>query len=163
VVEPTPEAPRMPRLYGVPTDASGADLLPWSWAVEQLTLARNYWVCTTRSDGRPHTAPVWGLWLDDAVWFSTAPSSVKGRNLARDPRVVIHLESGDDTVILEGEAERPSDDRALERFIDLYEEKYGYRIESPRAEHSVFVFKPRVAQTWTEPDFPRNATRWVFG
>jgi hypothetical protein len=25
------------------------------------------------------------------------------------------------------------------------------------------VFRPRVAQTWTEPDFPRNATRWVFG
>ena len=129
----------MPRLYGVPTDASGAELLPWSWAVEQLTSARNY-----------------------AVWFSTAPSSVKGRNLARDPRIVIHLESGDDTVILEGEAERPNDDDALERFVDLYEEKYGYRIESPRAEHIVFVLEPRIAQTWTEPDFPRNATRWVF-
>ena len=103
----------MPRLYGVPTDASGAELLPWTWAVEQLTSTRSYWVCTTRPDGRPHAAPVWGVWLDDAVWFSTAPSSVKGRNIARDPRVVVHLESGDETVILEGEAKLPTDDAAL--------------------------------------------------
>ena len=24
-----------------------------------------------RSDGRPHTRPVWGVWLDGAFWFST--------------------------------------------------------------------------------------------
>ena len=27
----------MPSSYGVPTDGSGGELLPWSWAVEQLT------------------------------------------------------------------------------------------------------------------------------
>jgi PPOX class probable F420-dependent enzyme len=152
----------MPAVYGVPTDGSGAERLPWSWAVEQLTTARNYWICTTRADGRPHAMPVWGVWLDDAVWFSTHPASTKGRNIARDPRIVVHLESGDDTVVLEGEVRHPTDRDVLERFVDAYEQKYGHRIELGKREPSIFVLYPRIAHTWTEKDFPRTATRWVF-
>jgi PPOX class probable F420-dependent enzyme len=152
----------MPAVYGVPKDGSGGERLPWSWAVDQLTAARNYWICTTRRDGRPHAMPVWGVWLDDAVWFSTHPASTKGRNIARDPRIVVHLESGDDTVVLEGEVRQPTDRDALERFVEAYEQKYGHRIELPMREPSIFVLSPRVAQTWTEKDFPRTATRWTF-
>jgi PPOX class probable F420-dependent enzyme len=148
----------MPTTYGVPTDASGGELLPWSWAVEQLTAARNYWICTTRSDGRPHAAPVWGIWFDDAVWFGTSPSSTKGRNMARDPRVVVHLESGDDVVMLEGRVAIARDADLLKRYADAYEQKYSYR----PSEEGAYVLRPRVAQTWTESDFARNATRWVF-
>lgn len=152
----------MPRAYGVPTDGSGGVRLPWSWAVEQLTAARNYWICTTRRDGRPHAMPVWGIWQDGAVWFSTDPKSTKGRNMARDPRIVVHLESGDDTVVLEGQVEHPSDRAELERFVEAYEKKYGYRIELGTENFGIFVLLPRVAHTWTEKDFPGTATRWVF-
>jgi PPOX class probable F420-dependent enzyme len=148
----------MPSGYGVPTDGSGGELLPWSWAEEQLTQARNYWICTTRSDGRPHAVPVWGIWFDDAVWFGTSPDSVKARNLGRDPRLVIHLESGDDVVILEGEIELSRDADLLKQYADAYEQKYAHR----PSEAGAFVLRPRVAQTWTEKDFARNATRWVF-
>lgn len=148
----------MPSTYEVPPDGSGAKLLPWSRAVEQLTAARNYWICTTRPDGRPHAAPVWGVWLDDAVWFGTSPDSQKGRNLLRDPRVVIHLESGDDTVILDGEVEMTGEADVVTRVADTYEQKYGLRPPAP----GFFFLRPQVAQTWTEKDFPRNATRWVF-
>jgi hypothetical protein len=153
MLEPRAEAPRMPPGYGVPTDGSGAEVLPWSWAEDQLAQARNYWICTTRRDGRAHAVPVWGVWVDGAVWFGTNPSSTKGRNLARDPRVVVHLESGDDVVILEGVVELPD---VPERVVKAYEEKYGHRVER------LFALRPRVAQTWTESDFARNATRWVF-
>jgi PPOX class probable F420-dependent enzyme len=163
MAEPTPTAPQIPAAYGVPTDASGGERLPWSWAVEQLTAARNYWICTRRRDGRPHAMPVWAVWLDDAVWFSTDPSSAKGRNMARDPRIVIHLESGDETVVLEGEVESNPDDRAaLQRFVDAYEKKYGHRIELGNENYGIYVLRPCIAQTWTEQGFPRNATRWVF-
>jgi PPOX class probable F420-dependent enzyme len=154
-MQPRAEATRMPAGYGVPTDGSGAEVLPWSWAEEQLTQARNYWICTTHADGRPHAAPVWGVWLDGAVWFGTSPASAKGRNMARDPRVVIHLERGDDVVILEGEVEFPVD-AAPAAVAQAYEAKYGHQVER------LFSLRPRVAQTWTERDFPRNATRWVF-
>ena len=46
------------------------------------------WVCSTRPDGRPHAMPVWALWIDGALWFSTDPSSYKARNLARSPEGV---------------------------------------------------------------------------
>ena len=146
----------MPHGYGVPTDGSGADVLPWSWAEEQLVKARNYWVCTTHGDGRPHAAPVWGIWVDGALWFGTNPSSAKGRNLARDARTVVHLESGDDVVILEGRVELPDDRELQEQAADAYEAKYGHRPVR------LFALRPRVAQTWTESGFTRNATRWVF-
>ena len=159
---PTPTAPRMPRGYGVPTDASGAELVPWSWAVDRLTSARNYWLCTTRADGRPHAAPVWGVWLDDAVWFSTDPASQKGRNLARSPEAVVHLESGDETVILEGAVERIQDRETLAPVVAAYADKYGILIELGKPGYGMYVLRPRAAQTWTEADFPRSAVRWVF-
>ena len=158
--EPTPTAPRMPRGYGAPADGSGSVLLPWSWAVERLESAHNYWICTTHADGRPHAVPVWGLWLDDAVWFSTGRTSAKGRNLARSPACVVHLESGDETVILEGDVEEASGD--LARYADAYDAKYGYRPDPAEEDSVVYVLRPRTAQTWTESGFPRNATRWQF-
>lgn len=152
----------MPAGYGVPTDGSGGERLPWSRAVERLIASRNYWVCTTRADGRPHAAPVWGLWLEDAVWFSTSRASQKARNLARQPTAVIHLESGDEAVILEGEAIEVRDRDALERFADAYETKYAHRPDSADESAPVFTLRPRVAQTWEERDFLGTATRWVF-
>ena len=145
----------MPKGYGVPTDGSGGEVLPWSWAEEQLAQARNYWISTTHADGRPHAVPVWGVWVDGAVWFGTSPASAKGRNMTRDPRIVVHLESGDDVVILEGEVEFPTGP-VPDAVAQAYEKKYNHRVER------LFSLRPRVAQTWTESDFPRNATRWVF-
>src|SRR5215218_6600267 len=62
---PASSRPRFPDVYGISEDPNG--LLDWTWATERLESARNYWVVTAGSDGRPHAAPVWALWLDDAV------------------------------------------------------------------------------------------------
>ena len=101
-----PAAPRAsrPRMggYGVPQSTQG--MLPWSFARERLERARNYWVCTVRPDGRPHAAPVWGVWAKNALYFETARTSQKARNLAANPAIVVHLESGDEVVIIEGTA-----------------------------------------------------------
>lgn len=48
-------------------------------------------LATLRADGRPHIAPVWYV-LDASgpvptLLFNTSASSLKGRNIARDPRV----------------------------------------------------------------------------
>lgn len=160
--DPRPTAPRIPPGYGVPPDGSGAELLPWSWAVERLVAARCYWICTTRRDGRPHAAPVWGLWRDDAIWFSTDRASQKARNLRRDPRVVVHLESGDETVIIEGRASEELSSPAREAFADEYEAKYAVRPDPALGASLVLVVRPTAAQTWRERDYPRTATRWVF-
>src|SRR5437667_2341575 len=118
--EPIARRPRMPAGYGV-DPAATAGLLAWDTVRAQLASARNYWVATATPDGRPHVAPVWGLWLDEAFYFSTDPASRKGRNLTASPELVVHLESGDDVVILEGRAEPVTDQSLLARFAEAYE------------------------------------------
>ena len=51
-------------------------------------------LATVRADGRPHLAPVWFVVDGDDVLFMTGADTVKGQNMARDPRVslVVDLE-----------------------------------------------------------------------
>src|SRR6201993_3883735 len=93
--------PDVPPLYGL---KARKQYLPFAHAEKRLAGARNYWICTARPDGRPHSIPVWGFWIEGALYFGTARSSRKARNLAQNAAVSIHLDSGEDVVILEGAA-----------------------------------------------------------
>jgi nitroimidazol reductase NimA-like FMN-containing flavoprotein (pyridoxamine 5'-phosphate oxidase superfamily) len=134
-------------------------MLPWSWASERLVASRNYWVVTTSSYGAPHAMPVWGLWLDGAVVFSTSPESRKGRNLSSNPKIVLHLESGDEVVVVEGEATETGLD---DRLAAEYEAKYDYRPEPGSPGGLWYRVAPRVVYAWLETDYPRTATRFDF-
>lgn len=156
----------MPAGYGVPETDEGT--LDWSWAVERLEPAATYWFSTTRPDGRPHAMPAWGVWLDDALFFEGSPATRRARNIAANPEVVIHLESGDEVVILEGrvaEAAPPARELA-ERLAAAFTEKYGatkweYRPTPDQWERGgLWVLRPRVAFGWR--DFPADVTRWRF-
>jgi len=141
--------------YGITTDAEG--MLPWSWAVERLAVAHNYWVATASAERGPHAMPVWGLWYEDAFVFSTGAESRKARNLAADPRVVVHLESGAEVVIVEGEAEQIE---ATPEILAEYERKYGWRADPNEGWYRVGV---RRVLAWREADFPRSTTRFDLG
>jgi hypothetical protein len=152
----------MPTGYGIAKDSEG--LLPWSHALERLERSRNYWICTTRPDGRPHAMPVWGVFVAGRVHFGTSPDSAKARNLASRPEVVVHLESGDDCVIVEGVAEQlgDADPEYLEGVRAGYGEKYpGYAPELSSVP-GFWAVTPRAAFAWLEADFPRTATRFTF-
>ena len=155
--EPVAGRPHFPSGYGISTAKEG--LLAWAWAVRKLESSRNYWVVTTSSQGVPHAMPVWGLWLDGAVVFSTSPKSRKGRNLAANRRIVVHLESGDEVVVVEGEARETEID---ERLAAEYEAKYDYRPEPGSPGGLWYRVAPRVVYAWLESDYPRSATRFVF-
>jgi hypothetical protein len=149
----------MPGGYGIAAGDEGT--LPWSWVEEQCTAARNYWVCTTRAAGRPHAMPVWGLWLEGRVVFSTDPSSTKARNFVARPEVVVHLESGDDVVVLEGRIE-PMDPSLLPAFLDAYDAKYSFRPDEAQTE-GVYQLRAERVLAWREKDFPTSATRFSLG
>lgn len=51
-------------------------------------------LATTRSDGRPHAAPVWFTLDGDDVVFTTGADTVKGRNLRREGRAVLAVDDG---------------------------------------------------------------------
>lgn len=155
---PQAERPSMTPGYGIAASAEG--LLEWAWADAQLAASRNYWVATTRNDGRAHVSPVWGVWTDGALWFSTDGKSVKGRNLAARPDVTVHLESGDDVVIIEGRVETPAVPDAVN---DAYAAKYGgIKLTGGPEGSPVYRLRPDVALGWLESDYPNTATRWRF-
>jgi len=83
----------------------GAEKQTWSDIAERLALSRSYWLVTTNPDGSPHAAPVWGVVVDDALCLYSERTTVKARNLARDRRAVVHLESTEDVIIVHGELE----------------------------------------------------------
>ena len=154
---PKPDRPRMPDSYGVGSPQYGFEPIAWSWVVERVTGARNYWVATTRADGGPHISPVWGVWFDGAFRFFADENSLKARNIRRDGRAVVHLESGDEVVILEGVLVSETPSRAAVR---AYEDKYGISLGDVPGE--AYRLNLEKAMAWLESDFPKTATRWRF-
>ncbi|HEY7123381.1 MAG TPA: pyridoxamine 5'-phosphate oxidase family protein [Ktedonobacterales bacterium] len=150
-----------PRMFGGHLEPKR---LPWKWAVARLTQARNYWIATTRPNGQPHCRPVWGVWHNDALYFSTG--SLAWKNLASNPAITVHLESGSQVVILEGVAEDGRNAPGLEEVACLYHEKYHWTLEPG----DVQIMRPQVAFGWLSDDdgldggaaFHGTATRWQF-
>jgi PPOX class probable F420-dependent enzyme len=163
VSEPTPGPVRTTAAYGLAAAPADGTALPWSTVARWLRDARSYWVATTRPDGRPHAMPVWGVWLDDALWFSTDPASVKARNVAARPDVVVHLDSGDEVCVLEGGVRRVAAGDLPDGFLDAYRAKYEAPVEPDNPDHGLFVVVPTVALTWTEAEFTTTPTRWTWG
>jgi hypothetical protein len=163
-IEPSPRQPVARRLTfprGYQVAASDAGLLPWSRVVERLGEARNYWLATTRPDGRPHVTPVWGAWMDDALYFDGIFTARWARNLATSPAAAVHLESGTDVVILDGTVEDvvPDADVAA-RIVAAYVAKYGADAPIPQAARGMYRLRPTSARAWSR--FPDDATRWDF-
>lgn len=157
-MEPRASRPRFPG-YGIAEGSEG--MLPWSWATERLAASRNYWISTTRPDGRPHAMPVWGIWLDGTLYFGSGERSQKARNLQAKREVVAHVESGDEVVIIEGVAEEMVDDEVAEPVNQEYERKYGWRAEAGDTS-PLYAIRPRRAFAWTEKEYPKTATRFDF-
>ncbi len=146
----------------------GEALLTREWVERRLSLAANYWVATVRPDGRPHATPVWGAWVEDAVWFGTSDTSVKGRNLAHRAECVVHTESGDDVVIVEGHAERvgPFDPAApgdAGRAVAVIAAKYrmpSEEMSTAASDAGLYRVRPREVRAWLEPVFVQTRARW---
>lgn len=152
--EPRASRPQMDD-YGVP--AGSEEMLPWSWARERLSKSHNYWFTTVRSDGAPHTMPIWGVWVDNAWYFSTSAKSRKAQNLSTDPHCVVCNEDAAEAVILEGIAHKLLDSEIPRQVSVAYQAKYGWELKG-----SVFEVRPRVVFAMPEEQFPTGVTRWKF-
>jgi hypothetical protein len=110
--------------------SSGRGLLPWSWGIDRLSKAKNYYVSTTTADGLPHCMPVWGVWLDDAFYFSSGRRSRKARNLEKNPRCVVCPEGADQAVVMEGIVERIEEGPIFRSFVEAYKGKYNFDMDT---------------------------------
>jgi PPOX class probable F420-dependent enzyme len=64
------------------TQLDAAAALDWAFAKPRTAK-----LATVRADGSPHVAPVWVARDGDRIVFNTGATTLKGRSLARDPRV----------------------------------------------------------------------------
>jgi len=151
--------------YGIQPADEGTGLLPWSWAVERLTSSRDYWLATTWPDGRPHVMPVWGVWWQDALWFSCGLRSRKARNIDHDRRCVVTTDDARNPVVLDGTASRLGTADVITGFNDTvnakYDTEYSVDFYDP-AVNGVFRVEPLWAFGVTEDDFTGSPTRWTF-
>jgi hypothetical protein len=142
--------------------------LPWPWATERLVQARNYWIATMRISGMPHSRPVWGVWLWETFFFSTG--SLAAQNLAQQSAITVHLESGSEVVILEGEATVVTDAEVLQAIIVAYNAKYHWELDPQALPGPFYAVHPKIAFGWISDAsgldggaaFHGTATRWTF-
>jgi PPOX class probable F420-dependent enzyme len=151
--------------YPIVGPDEGTGLLPWTWAVERLTGSTDYWLATVRDDGRPHVMPVWGLWIDDRVWFSSGLASRKARNLLRDPRCTITTDRGTEPVVVDGTADRVTDAAPIATYAAGINAKYDVDIAVDfydPAHNALFAVTPTTVIGMVEEDFGGSPTRWSF-
>jgi PPOX class probable F420-dependent enzyme len=75
------------------TEAEQAELLDSERIVVVASLSRNGW---------PHVMPLWYVPRDGEVWIYTYAKSQKVRNLERDPRATLLIETGHEYAELRG-------------------------------------------------------------
>jgi nitroimidazol reductase NimA-like FMN-containing flavoprotein (pyridoxamine 5'-phosphate oxidase superfamily) len=165
MADPRADRPSMPGYGVVPAD-EGSGLLSWEEGERRLTVAHDYWCATVCPDGRPHVMPVWGVWLDGRLWFSSGLRSRKARNLEADPRCTITTDDARRPVVIEGAAERLTDAGPIESFVAAVNAKYDAGLTTGFQDPTVngtFAVRPVRAFGITADDFTGSPTRWTFG
>jgi hypothetical protein len=158
--------PRVPLGYGVTEDGP---FLEWQEVEGRLRQATEYWLASTRPDGRPHVIPRWGVWLEGRFWYDGSPDTRHARNLEVNSACSLHLESGTTVTIVEGRSIRPEPIRGElgERLAAEYQRKYTELGYAPAADAwsdeiagGMRMLIPEKGIAWTR--FPTDMTRFVF-
>jgi hypothetical protein len=154
--QPRVEQLDLPPEYGAPSI-----LLAWESILPRLEEAPHYWLATVRQDGRPHTVPLDGVWLDGCWYFGGSPQAVKHRNLLANPHGSLHLEDAGAAVIVEGVCQWATPEAATARRLSRASKaKYGYGPPPSAYDDGVWRLVPAQVLAWT--DLTRDATRFVF-
>jgi len=140
--------------------------MTWTEVAGRLAAARSYWLGSTTPSGAPHAAPVWGVVTSETLYLYSERSTVKARNLAADPRVVIHLESAEDVLIVRGVAEDLGTPAMVPSVVEALAAKYT-RAEDrqylPDADPDfdvVYALRPQSAMAWRLDDYAASQRRW---
>jgi hypothetical protein len=142
-------------------------VLSWPEVAARLAGARNYWLSTTTPTGAPHAVPVWGVVVGDTLYLYGERRTVKARNLAADPRAVVHLESGDDVMIVRGTAEDLGTPAQVPHVVAALSAKYASPADRqylPDADPDfdvVYALRPQSAMTWRLADYEASQRRWT--
>ena len=119
--------------------------------------------------------PLFAVWLDDALYFTSNNHARKARNLASDPHCAITTSGSRMELVVEGVATRVVDDAVLQRAADAYQSKYGWKLSirdhaywaeygAPSAgapPYELYEVQPTTVYGLGNAE-PFGATRWRF-
>jgi hypothetical protein len=140
--------------------------LTWPAIAHRLAAARNYWLHSTSLDGSPHAVPVWGAVHDDRLHLYSERSTVKAANVARDPRVAIHLPEAEDVLIVHGRLADLGSPQGHPAVLAALDDAYpdpADRIYLPSADASfdvLWVLEPARARSWRLADWEASQASW---
>lgn len=145
-------------------DLYGLDPIPWSRALEALESGepqkQTPFLATTRPDGRPHVAGVGALWDSGKVYFVSGDGTRKSQNLVANPNCTIAMSLPDIDLVVEGVAQRVTDDATLRRLAKRYADQ-GW---APTVEDKAFTHEYSAPSAGPPPwDLYEVAPRTVFG
>jgi hypothetical protein len=119
--------------------------------------------------------PVFGVWSDGALYFTSGEAARKAKNLARNPRCVITATGKSLDLIVEDKAVKVRDEARLQRVAKLYASKYGWHVTVQDGAYSADYGAPSAGLPPYElyevrpdtvyglgTDEPYGATRWHF-
>jgi PPOX class probable F420-dependent enzyme len=151
--------------YGILPADQGSGLLSWAEAERRLTASHDYWVATVRPDGRPHVMPVWGVWEDGRLWFSSGRRSRKARDIEADPRCTVTTDDARNPVVVDGAAFRVTRPGEIAVFVGAMNRKYEAGMTTDFQDPEVngtYVVTPERVIAISGDDFTGSPTRWRF-
>jgi hypothetical protein len=90
----------------------------------RLATAKEIYVATQRKDGtRSAAVPVWFAVMDNAIWFTTSPTSHKVKRVRRGSPMFVSLE-GKDGPFIKTQAAIIKDGALADRLGEIYAKKY---------------------------------------
>jgi hypothetical protein len=100
-----------------------------------------------------------GVWVEDALYFNGFSGARWARNVTANPAAVIHLDDGDDVVVVEGHVDDLVPPPATgQQVADAWSQKYGRLVPDPTG--GIYRLTPTAARGWTS--FPDDVTSWTF-
>jgi hypothetical protein len=159
-----PHRPRIPDAYGqTGADAPPGTLLTWPTVEDWLVKARTYWLTTTCPDGRPHAVPLWGVWHDGGLGFSTGAETATSRNLASNKHALAHPGNGDQVAIIEGAVEGFTDRAARTDFAEQYQRKYNWPLDPEAPPGPIYRLVAARVLSWdADVNLVQTMARWEF-
>jgi Pyridoxamine 5'-phosphate oxidase len=148
--------------------SDGPKGLNWSEILALLAPARSYWLGTTNRDGSPHASPVWGVVTHDNFYIYSERSTAKARNLAADHRALVHLESGEEVLIVHGRLGDVGRPEESPHVVDALRIKYDGPEEErylPSRDGSfdvLYLLRPEKALRWNLSDYESSQRRWTL-
>jgi general stress protein 26 len=150
-----------------------ATALPWDEAVAVLESSEMFWLSTVRRDGRPHVAPLPAMWDNGRLHFCTGAQEQKVKNIEANPHCALttgtnKFRAGTD-VVVEGTAERVTDQDTLIRLAALWDRKIdwpfvvgdGVFIDPAAGDSQALVFSVVPVKVLAFTKAPYSQTRYL--